>query len=248
VESGEKGMKIPRIQIAGLKNKQEIDICAEAGADGFGFLMMLDYPRGDALELETVKSLSGYVRENVPGGASVLISHSINKKSILNTARHTVIDAFQVHNDSHNEIDEKTLREVKEGLGSIGMIKVLHIPSDGLLSNDLRSQAKMLSHIADCIIFDSKAIENIDGRNYETLGGTGRMNNWDIAKELVQIIAPVPVIYAGGLTPDNVAEAIRYIRPYGVDVNSRTRKNGSFEKDPEKVRAFVKNAKEAFEF
>jgi phosphoribosylanthranilate isomerase len=56
---------------------------------------------------------------------------------------------------------------------------------------------------------------------------------------------PVPMILAGGLTPENVAEAIRTVRPVGVDVASGVETQKGI-KDPVKVREFVQNAREAF--
>lgn len=73
-------------------------------------------------------------------------------------------------------------------------------------------------------------------------GGTGTSFNWEIATEAVK--RHQRIILAGGLTPDNVAEAIRQVRPYGVDVSSGV-EAGPGKKDREKVREFIGNAKEA---
>lgn len=72
-------------------------------------------------------------------------------------------------------------------------------------------------------------------------GGSGLQVDWDLAAELVQA-SPIPVILAGGLTPENVAEAIRRVRPAGVDVSSGTEKAPGI-KDSERLRAFIENAK-----
>jgi phosphoribosylanthranilate isomerase len=72
-------------------------------------------------------------------------------------------------------------------------------------------------------------------------GGTGRTAPW----ELIAGYNPaVPVILAGGLTPENVAEAVRTVRPTGVDVASGV-EAAPGRKDPEKVRAFIANARAA---
>ena len=70
-------------------------------------------------------------------------------------------------------------------------------------------------------------------------GGTGVTIDWDLAGE-AQVVGPI--ILAGGLTPDNVLEAVRQARPYGVDVSSGVESSPG-RKDPAKVRAFIANAK-----
>lgn len=72
-------------------------------------------------------------------------------------------------------------------------------------------------------------------------GGTGRTAPWDL---LADFRPGVPMILAGGLTPENVAEAIRVVRPDGVDVASGV-ESAPGRKDPAKVKAFVERAREA---
>jgi phosphoribosylanthranilate isomerase len=72
-------------------------------------------------------------------------------------------------------------------------------------------------------------------------GGTGQTAPWDL---LADFQPGVPLILAGGLNPDNVAEAVRRVRPYGVDVASGV-ESAPGRKDPDKVRRFIANAREA---
>jgi phosphoribosylanthranilate isomerase len=72
-------------------------------------------------------------------------------------------------------------------------------------------------------------------------GGTGRRAPWHA---LAEFKPPEPLILAGGLTPDNVAEAVRLVRPYAVDVASGV-ESAPGRKDPEKMRRFIANAHEA---
>lgn len=71
-------------------------------------------------------------------------------------------------------------------------------------------------------------------------GGTGQTFNWDLAVQAVKLGRPV--FLAGGLTPENVAEAVRRVRPYAVDVSTGV-EAAPGRKDPDKVRAFIASAK-----
>jgi phosphoribosylanthranilate isomerase len=73
-------------------------------------------------------------------------------------------------------------------------------------------------------------------------GGTGTTFNWDLAVEAQKLGRPI--FLAGGLTPENVAEAVRRVRPYAVDVSSGV-EAAPGRKDHPKVRAFVRAAKDA---
>jgi len=82
----------------------------------------------------------------------------------------------------------------------------------------------------------------LDSYVADKLGGTGERFNWDLARQAQQLGRPI--FLAGGLAPENVAEAVRQVRPYAVDVSSGV-EGSPGRKDHEKVRAFIKAAKAA---
>jgi len=69
-------------------------------------------------------------------------------------------------------------------------------------------------------------------------GGTGETHDWVLARSVAQ---QTPIFLAGGLTPENVCEAIQHVHPWGVDVSSGVETNGK--KDVKKIQAFVENAR-----
>jgi phosphoribosylanthranilate isomerase len=79
----------------------------------------------------------------------------------------------------------------------------------------------------------------IDAYRKDQYGGTGHTADWTIATRLAQ---QYPILLAGGLTPDNVAEAVRQVRPWGVDVASGVECTPG-KKDPEKMRLFVERVR-----
>ncbi|MDR1209074.1 MAG: phosphoribosylanthranilate isomerase [Clostridiales bacterium] len=102
-------------------------------------------------------------------------------------------------------------------------------------------KAEYFASFCDTLILDSSD-PNISG-----IGASGIVNDWDVCAKIVKRVK-CRVILAGGLGPDNVAEAIAAVRPWGVDSMTRTNRalpDGSVRKDAEKVRAFVRAAREA---
>jgi len=82
----------------------------------------------------------------------------------------------------------------------------------------------------------------LDAYSSEAIGGSGEKFNWDLAIEAQKFGRPI--FLAGGLTPDKVAEAVRQVRPFGVDVSSGVEISPG-KKDPAKVRAFIEAVKTA---
>jgi phosphoribosylanthranilate isomerase len=83
----------------------------------------------------------------------------------------------------------------------------------------------------------------LDSAHADNAGGTGKVHDWELSQKIVQSIS-TPIILAGGLNPENVAEAIRVVRPYAIDVRSGV-SNSDGSKDLEKVRKFIAQAKSA---
>ncbi len=93
-------------------------------------------------------------------------------------------------------------------------------------------EAQALAPLVDVLLLDS----GNPAAAVKELGGTGRTHDWALSREIVESVR-VPVYLAGGLDPLNVADAVRQVRPYGVDVCSRLRTAGAL--DAVKAAAFV---------
>jgi phosphoribosylanthranilate isomerase len=107
------------------------------------------------------------------------------------------------------------------------VIKVVHI-EQGVAAGDVLGRIEAGTAIA-CLL---------DTASEGAHGGSGRTMDWELARE---VASRLPIVLAGGLTPGNVGEAVRTVRPWGVDVSSGVETGGA--KDPSKVRAFVQAAK-----
>ena len=108
----------------------------------------------------------------------------------------------------------------------IKLVQVIHVTGPESVEEALR----VAPHV-DALLLDS----GNQSLKVKELGGTGRVHDWSLSERIVKSV-PRPVYLAGGLKPDNVGEAIRRVRPFGVDVCSGLRTDGSL--DEAKVAAF----------
>jgi phosphoribosylanthranilate isomerase len=93
--------------------------------------------------------------------------------------------------------------------------------------------AQRFAEVSDLLLLDTK-VSGMPG-----IGATGRLHDWSFSRRIVESVG-VPVILAGGLSPENVAGAIQAVQPWGVDSNTHTNLPGSpVEKDMGRIRAFV---------
>ena len=210
------------IQMAGIRNIKDALMCVECGVDIIGLLVGQTHTSDDFI----TKELAREIKEAMPKDVkTTLITHLEVAKDIIEIAKFIDVDYIQIH--SH--MSELEVKKIKTSLPEKKLIRLVHIGKDGELLNDISKIKYVDFYFTDSINTKTNQV-----------GGTGLTHNLDTDKKLVEQLDK-PVFIAGGLTPENVADAVAYCNPYGVDVNSGCRaKDGS--RDKEKVLAFVKNA------
>jgi phosphoribosylanthranilate isomerase len=137
----------------------------------------------------------------------------------------------------HGDIDRDELKRLKTLDPNISVIKSLVV---GIGDNEaLEALVRELSPFVDAFITDT-----FDPKTGAS-GATGKTHDWHVSRRLVEL-ADRPVILAGGLTPDNVKQAILEVRPAGVDSHTGV-EDSTGRKSPEKISKFLAEAAEAFE-
>jgi len=210
------------IQMAGIRNKADALMCVEMGVNIIGLLVGQAHNSDDFISREVARE----IKLALPSGIkTTLITHLEEATEIIDIAKFIDVDYIQLH--SH--LPESEVETIRRELPEKKILRLIHIDKDGNLLNDIDAMK-----IADFYFTDSINLKT------NQVGGTGLTHNLDTDKRLVETLGK-PVFIAGGLTPENVGYAVKYCRPYGVDVNSGCRAtDGS--RDREKVRLFVKNA------
>ena len=213
------------VKICGITNPEDALAAVKAGADALGFVFYDKSPRKADPEItrQIVERLPARIEK-----VGVFVDSS--PVQICDLVAKTKLTCVQLHGEPAQHI-WKDLR-AREQLGASKFIPAFPGNSlDGVLAG------KLLPVDVFAVLLDSQ-------RN-GSAGGTGIPFDWQAAQSAVQSIARlVPTIVAGGLTPANVAQAIRILKPWGVDVASGVEAHPG-KKDLQKLRAFISAVREA---
>jgi phosphoribosylanthranilate isomerase len=210
------------VKICGIQSFEEASAALDCGATALGFLIGLTHRAED--EIGAAEARTIVLR--LPAHAEpVLVTHLLDPERIAELAASIGARTIQVHGDMA-VADLRRLRALAPGAR---LLKAVHVTGE-----DALGRALAYAPDADALVLDS--------RTADRLGGTGQMHDWSVSARIVVAVAPLPVYLAGGLTPENVAEAIARVLPAGVDVNSGV-EDVDGRKDAAKMRAFVERAR-----
>jgi phosphoribosylanthranilate isomerase len=215
-----------RVKICGITSVEDAVAAVDAGADAIGlnfYEQSLRY-----VDAERATEITGAVRT---GAARVGVFVNKSPSEMEKFAAKVALSWLQLHGD-------ETPRELAAVNDQLNVVRVRRM-------NDSYQQA-VVSDIAACRAQGrGPSALMIDAMAPGQYGGSGMTVNWRSLVDHPHWL-DTPLILAGGLTPDNVAEAIRIVRPAAVDVASGV-ESAPGKKDPVKVRDFVTNALGAFE-
>lgn len=211
----------PFIKVCGLTEDLGIDAALDAGADALGFVFYTASPRN--VEPEAVAELTQLLDDVLKVGVFVDADDALLSQ-VLRTAR---LDLLQFHGQETPERVEQVRQEF-----AVPVMKAIAVEKaeDVLRAQDYFS-------VADALLFDAKA-----PRGADRPGGNAVAFDWGLMQGLH---CPLPWMLAGGLTPDNIATALRESGAVAVDVSSGV-ESATGVKDPEKVAAFIHNASAFF--
>jgi phosphoribosylanthranilate isomerase len=202
----------PRVKICGITRLEDARLAIELGADALGFNFYEKSPRclAPAEAWKILRKLPALV-------ATVGVFVNWDSVSVIALAKSLRLSAVQLHGDESAATTAECAR---------------HFPVIKAFRTELKFQfTQFQAHDAAASFLLDAATSETKSKNY---GGTGRLADWKIAKRAA---SKFPVLLAGGLTPENIAEAILTVRSYAVDVASGVESSPG-KKDPAKLRAF----------
>jgi phosphoribosylanthranilate isomerase len=220
-----------KIKICGVTRESGVAIVCGSGADYIGLLVDMPSPRS----LDPAAAARFARLATIP---VILLFMDSKKEFVAEVAEKIQPAGVQIQGME----PAKSIAELRP-LISCEIWKGIHIPALGTEEWDVDEYARKVESYceagADKILLDT-VVKTSGGKR---MGGTGKCYDWNRALLLAER-SPRPVIMAGGLNPGNVAEAIRTLRPFAVDIAGGVESEPGI-KDPAKVAAFVRNARAA---
>ena len=209
------------VKICGLSTPETLDVALDAGADMVGFVFFRPSPRH--LEFETARELGRRVRGRAQKVALTVDADEVFLAAVVQSLQPDILQLHGTESASH-------VQAVRRMFG-LPVMKALPIAA----KHDLERVAPYAA-VADRLLFDARA-----PKDATRPGGLGNTFDW----HLLETVTPgVPYMLSGGLDADNLGEALRITRASGVDVSSGVERAPG-EKDPDKIRAFVRAARAA---
>ena len=214
-----------RIKICGLTDPEDAQSAVEAGADAIGLNF---YAR--SLRAVSVDRANEIVHEDNIAAQRVGVFVNMPADAVRTVASTLCLKGVQLHGDE----PPQWIAE----LSGYRVIRARRMGDQGIatLAEDLEA-CRTAGRAPDALLVDAMS----PGR----YGGTGETVSWTGLANYQSWLGDVPLILAGGLTPENVADAIRTVRPWGVDVASGV-ESAPGVKDHAKMRCFVEEARQAF--
>jgi phosphoribosylanthranilate isomerase len=212
------------VKICANTSPEDALLAVDSGADALGFIFA---PSPRRVTPEQAAAITPHLPASIEK-IGVFVDASLDQ--VLSIVRACNLTGVQLHSRSGADLPMQLRAELGPALR---ILRVVHFGPDA----DRQAQTYTADPNVDAVLVDS--------RTATAVGGTGIAFDWTSASEtLFQNTKMRKLIAAGGLNPDNVAEAISTLRPWGVDVASGVEASPG-RKDPAKVRAFVANARSA---
>jgi phosphoribosylanthranilate isomerase len=208
-----------RMKVCCIATPAEAALAWTAGADVLGLVSAMPSGPGPIDEAVIAEIVAGVP----PGVGTMLLTSRADGAGIVAQLRRTRAGIVQLV-DVVPGVTYKVLRDLAP---NVKLVQVIHVTGP-----DALDEALSVAPLVDALLLDS----GNPTLAVKELGGTGRPHDWNVSAR-IRAASPVPVWLAGGLRADNVAEAVRRVRPFGVDVCSGVRTDGQL--DPQKLGAFA---------
>ncbi|MCE7072565.1 phosphoribosylanthranilate isomerase [Dyadobacter sp. CY327] len=208
----------PRVKICCISSIDEAMIAIEHGASALGLVGHM--PSGPGVIDDTL--INQIAKAAPPSISTFLLTSETKPQAIISHYKRANTTTIQIV----DQLEKRKYETLRNELPNVKLVQVIHV-IDGFS----KKEAIEVSKYVDAILLDS----GNPNLKIKELGGTGRIHNWDLSRQIRESI-DVPLFLAGGINKNNVKQAIETVQPFGLDLCSGVRTNGRL--DPEKLKDF----------
>ncbi len=209
-----------RVKICCISSVAEAQLAIRLGADALGLVGRM--PSGPGVVADELAA--EIVQATPPPIATFMLTSETSIDDIIAHQQRVGANTVQLV----DAVAPETYAELHKALPALKLVQVIHVIDERNIDEAL----KAVQAGADALLLDS----GNPTLAVKELGGTGRVHNWVISRQIVEQ-SPVPVFLAGGLSPQNVREAVDTVHPFGLDICSGVRTNGQL--DERKLETFM---------
>ncbi len=216
---------MPRVKICCIASIDEAALAIECGASALGLVSSMPSGPG-VISDERIREIVATVP---PAIGTFLLTSRQQVADIIEQQHFCRTNTIQIC----DHLTAGTHRDLKDALPGISLVQVVHVTGP----ESVEEAARVAPHV-DAILLDS----GNQKLAVKELGGTGRTHDWSLSRAIREHVG-VPLFLAGGLTPENVGQAMEEVSPYGLDVCSGVRTDGKL--DAIKLRRFFSAVRSA---
>ena len=205
-----------KIKICGITNENDLNAAVEFGADAVGFIVGLQFESHRNISPELASKL---VSMTPPFLTTVMVTVLNDVGETMSLFDEVGADILQIHGGIEMETIEKIAKITNKKI-------IIGISPENKIAHQING-------LVDAILFDS--VGKLGA------GGTGETNDWQLVREMKHKL-DLPVILAGGLSSENVVQAIESVKPFAVDVSSGVEGQDGL-KDHALIKSFISNVR-----
>lgn len=213
----------PRIKVCSIQSVAEAKLAFLYGVDAIGLVSELPGSPG-IIPPEKILEITRLIPPSIDGFVLTSLTNSWDLIDLIRSVKNRTIQLV-------DKLGTGNYLEIRSSIPCVKIVQVVHVTSEAAIEFALK-----VDPFVDAILLDSGKPEAL----YPEFGEIGKIHDWSISKEIVELVE-TPVFLAGGLNADNVEEAIRTVRPFGVDVCNGVRTNGKL--DVDKLKRFIEVVK-----
>ncbi|MDY7022703.1 MAG: phosphoribosylanthranilate isomerase [Cyanobacteriota bacterium] len=213
-----KAIAKPRVKICCISSREEAQMAIQTGASALGLVSAMPSGPGVISE-ELIAEIAATIP---PGVASFLLTSQSDASAIIDQQKRCRVNTIQIC----DALAIESYPVLREAMPGVALVQVIHVREEAAIAE----AAKVAPFVNAALLDSGNPILSV-----KQLGGTGRIHDWKVSRQIRELLN-IPVFLAGGLNPDNVAEAVHNVAPFGLDVCSGVRTEGRL--DEEKLAQF----------